>query len=251
MNKLIKSSLAISLVFSISLFSCSFPTRLDDPTLPKSNYIFDLGKGQKGGTLSFSLKPKAGFNTKANVSGTPSKSSANVDRYLVYLIKPAVGFASGGAYPDSGDPLNEVVSGGGPFTISNGGAASATVTFINVPPSNPDFYYIAVRAVDIGSVDIIKPNDGRGSPWGTTTQGITNRLAVSTSGVSVNASYQVSTTTNFAVNPNLQDGVGAGIETVVVSNPGAELAPVAGENFAYTYNRSPRKIHKYYFVQNF
>lgn len=238
MNKIIKASLTLSFIFSISLFSCSFPTRLDDPTLPKNSYIFDIGKGQKGATLSFSLKPKAGFDTKANVNGTPSKSSANVDRYLVYLIKPAVAFASGGAYPDGGDPLNELVTGGGPFTISNGGATSATVTFINVPPSNPDFYYIAVRAIDTGSVDLIKPNDGRGSAWGTTTQGITNRLAVSTSGVSVNASYQVSTTTNFAVNPNLQDGIGAGIETVVVSNPGAELSPVAGENFAYTYNIS-------------
>ena len=82
MNKIIKASLTLSFVFSISLFSCSFPTRLDDPTLPKNSYIFDIGKGQKGATLSFSLKPKAGFDTKANVNGTPSKCfSVAVKKY--------------------------------------------------------------------------------------------------------------------------------------------------------------------------
>jgi len=157
------------------------------------------------------------FSTKANTNGTPAKTSANIDHYVVYLIKDN----STTSYPLAGDPLNVANIVAGPFTIANSGASSRIVKFTNIQPLATGAYYVAVKAQDTSNVDIIKVNNGSGTAWtGTTSTTHAGKVAVSTgAGVTVSSTYVVSTNTPV-VNPNLLDAVGARIDANISSNSG-------------------------------
>jgi hypothetical protein len=181
---------------------------------------FDLGKGMKGSSFSVNIKfNRNNFSVKDNTNGTLPKTAADVNKYLVYLVKNT----STTGYPTTGsDPLGSTDYVAGPFEVLNSGAASKLFTFNNVASAGSSAYYAAVRAQDSAGDDIIKANTN----WGSSTTAVTNRLAVSSGeGIVVDSDLQVSSTTALSVSPQLEDGTGAGIETVITPNKGSAILP--------------------------
>lgn len=188
-----------------------------------NTFIADTKKVENGADFSVRIDFSS-FKTKANINGTPAKTSANVTKYLVYLVKNG----NTANYPLNGDPLTTPDLVAGPFTLTNSGS-SKTVTFSNVGSSGGQAYYAAIRAQDVGNNDLIKVNNGSGTAWGTETQKLANgsgKLAVSTgSGIIVDNLLAVSSTTAMTVTPQLADGIGATLEASVTPNDGSPTLP--------------------------
>jgi len=193
---------------------------------PETVYVAEVSEN-KGASLTFRIDtPNSGFATKANINGTVAKVAANVATYQVYLVKSTTTTA----YPLNGDPIGATDRVAGPFAIVNSGAASKLVRFTNVPISTPSAYYVAIRAQDSGSVDIIKTNNGSATAWTGTTAGApaNGKVAISTgAGIIVDNAYAVNSTTALAVSVNLLDAVGAEIEANVTPNAGGTPPPIA------------------------
>ncbi|RYY00613.1 hypothetical protein EON78_00660 [bacterium] len=147
------------------------------------------------------------FSTKANSNGTPAKTSANISKYIVYLISKT------GNYNSGGDPLADIVPGTSPTALTSGGLNN--VRFSGAPYSAKT-YYVAIKAQDSSGNDLIKPNND-GTPWTGTSEN--QAVAVSTTGATVDSSLVVSPTASLTINPKLIDGVGAKIEAgITVTN---------------------------------
>jgi uncharacterized protein (DUF2147 family) len=232
----IKSGLAALVV--MSLVSCTSPQnppvslssdkRIVNNNGISNNYIIDVGKGQKGASFSIEIKfseSSPAFKTAANANGTPAKTTADIQSYVVYLVKND----NTASYPLNGDPLGAADLVAGPFTITNSGAASRTVTFANVNTSGSNAYYAAVRAKDSGNNDLIKINNGSPTPWTGATAAANGQVAVSTgAGIIVDASLVVNTPTPLSVVPKLLDAVGAIIQTDVAPSSGSTFIPSVG-----------------------
>ncbi|MFN8576529.1 MAG: hypothetical protein U0354_06705 [Candidatus Sericytochromatia bacterium] len=182
----------------------------------KEAFIADIGvKG--GASFSVDIDLKEGkFQTKSS-NGSVAKTSADIQSLAVYLVRN-----SASTYPLNGDPIGtDRVA--GPFILNRNGAGPYTVTFTNVGSSSGSYYFSAVRAFSGTSgtgTELIKINNGNATAW-TGTTASTNRVAVSSSGVSVNSSLVVSTTTSLPVTINLEDAIGAIIDANVAPNSGS------------------------------
>jgi hypothetical protein len=182
----------------------------------KEVFIADIGvKG--GASFSVDIDLKEGqFQTKSS-NGSVAKTSADIQSLAVYLVR---NLAS--TYPLNGDPIgNDRVA--GPFILNRNGSGPYSVTFTNVGTSSGSYYFSAVRAFSGTSgtgTELIKANNGNATAW-TGTTALTNRLAVSSSGVSVNSSLAVSTTTSLPVTINLEDAIGAIIDANIAPNSGS------------------------------
>jgi sugar lactone lactonase YvrE len=226
MNKKIKKSAL--LLLSGFLLSCSYasnPGKVNSANTGKQSevadlyqenkqpdFIIDIGQNTRGATLSVNISNQEGFSVKANQSGKVQKTTGDIHHYLIYLIKDA----SNTGYPPGGDPLANIVSNGGPYTVNNFGTASRSINFINVGSSGSDYYFVAVRAQDAANNDLIEPGNKSGTNWAGTVQGI----AVSTTGVKVDTANQALPTPNLTVNPQLYSNAGATLLGDITINPG-------------------------------
>ncbi|RZK21791.1 MAG: hypothetical protein EOO43_10405, partial [Flavobacterium sp.] len=220
-------SVCVSLFLALTVISCS-QNNLSTASISSTEKVstFKVSDNQ-GAEINFKiasssvppLERGAGgvFSTKANTNGTPAKTAANIDHYVVYLIKDTT---ATGTYPLNGDPLNASNIVAGPFTISNDGAVLVKFTGVNYLETGA--YYVAVRAQDNSNNDLIRANNGSATAWTGTTAGATynSKVAVSSgNGVTVNNSYVVSTNT-LSVTVNLPDATGARIDTNITTNNG-------------------------------
>lgn len=226
----INLKLALPLLLTSITFSCSSVNPVNevyiDQVKQSSLSEFKISDKQ-GATISFNISTSSSsisqerglggeFSTKANANGIPAKNSANIDHYIVYLIKNT----GTGAYAGT-DPLNSSNIVAGPFTISNAGVANKTVRFANVQPVT-GAYYVAVRAQDNTNADLIKINNGSATAWTGTTAAtpFNGRVGVSTgNGVTVSNSYEVSSSSPD-VSLNLLNAVGARIDANIIPNSG-------------------------------
>ncbi|MFN4152173.1 MAG: hypothetical protein ACK4IX_14625, partial [Candidatus Sericytochromatia bacterium] len=188
----------LPLVLTAIISSCSFTNTVyidaneNNPIVIKAdfsgNYVAPVSN-KNGADIYFKIEPdKNTFTTKVNQNGSLAKLLTDVDHYLVYLIKND----STSFYPSGGDPFADKVV--GPFSISAAGLASKTVRFTNVPDSLGKAYYVAIRVQDASNNDLLKDNNGLVTPWGTTTQGITSKIAVSSGqGVTVDSAFKINT----------------------------------------------------------
>jgi hypothetical protein len=211
-------------------------------------YIADVGHGQKGASFSIEIQlpvSNSGFKTAAGSNGKAAKTAADIQNYIIYLVKNS----DTNSYPLNGDPLGSAdLVPNSTFTITNSGAATRTVTFTNVPDSNGNGYYVAVRARDVVGNDLIKPNNGSTTlSWTGTTATANGQVAVSTGkGVVVTPSLAVTNNTNtLSVVPNLADAIGATLQADVfpVNGSGAAIPALKGESIlgefranTYTFN---------------
>lgn len=190
--------------------------------------IIEVSKNQGANfTVNFNFNEGKPFTVKApppdNIDGIPAKTGADIKSIKVYLVESATGYASGG------DPIGDKIA-AGPFDLNRTGTSAYTVTFAKVPPNTATkSYYVAVRAFDnTGGTgnELIKDNNG-GTAW-TGTTALTPKVAVSTTGVSVNSSFVVNTTTAIPVTLNLLDAVGATLKSSVTPNAGSNTLPFSG-----------------------
>jgi hypothetical protein len=216
MKKINNVTILIGLLISNS---CSFPGTLNNSSSEKDSLIFNIGKDKTGSNFSVNINFRnSNFSTKANDNGIPPKTFNDVTKYQVYLIKNSVT----SAYPSNGDPLSTPDLVAGPLEVTNAGAASKHITFANVQSSGASAYYAAVRAQDGNGNDLLKENNN----WGPVTSSISNRLAISSgAGVIVNEYLQLSQAEPLAISAFLEDGQGAGIETVIAPNNGSGVLP--------------------------
>jgi hypothetical protein len=238
-NKSLLMAISALLIGSSVLSACSAnnPNTIakNNPVITNKvtskNQVIDIGKGQKGATISFklNLKDKNSFKTKDTT--TESGQSNEIDHFVVYLIENSEAVA--GEYPSDGNPIGDAVAGyESGFTM---GKDIDEVTFSNVPASSlgaaEDYYYfVAVRAVAANGEDIIKVNnDGQGTWTGTETTDppINARVAVSTGkGVKVDDGYKIvdgpasGIYDNLPVQINIDDAIGAKIGTNININDG-------------------------------
>jgi hypothetical protein len=186
--------------------------------------IIEVSKNQGASfNVTFDFNEGKPFTVKAppeNIDGVPAKTGTDIKSLKVYLVESATGYASGG------DPIGDKIA-AGPFDLDRTGTSAYTVTFSKVPPNtSTKSYYVAVRAFDnTGGTgnELIKDNNG-GTAW-TGTTASTPKVAVSTTGVSVNSSFVVSDPTAIPVTLNLLDAVGATLKSSVTPNAGSNSLP--------------------------
>ena len=208
-KKIISSStkIVVSLALAFSGYACDINHSNLEIT---QNQVISVSN-KKGASFSFVINEKS-FGTKATANSVnPPKINANISYYKVYLLKNATS-----PYLANSDPVTDSVY--GPFTISKTGV-SQTVTFNNVIDSAGGFYFAGVRAYDTSNNEIIKPN----TAW-TGAGSLLNRIAVSSIGLTVSALNVVSTTTPLSVTLNLDDGLGARIDTSIGFSPSGTLS---------------------------
>lgn len=192
----------LSLILLSTLTSCVSLNQADIINYNLSNNIESIKLSQqKGAEISFIIKSsKNTFNSKANADGYDFKKSSDIENYLVYLIKNS----STTGYPSGGDPFNDIA--GGPILIPNLGASTKQIRFSNIPISDGNAYYIAVRALGASNTDIVKDNNGSLTPWTGITKKTNPRIAVSSgNGVIVDSNYHVNSTDPLIVTLNLLD----------------------------------------------
>lgn len=227
----------------LSLLLLSFVTACTSPVVPNKaisetnnvsqknlqENVIEVSKNEGANfTVNFNFNEGKPFNVKApsvsNTDGVPAKTGTDIKSLKVYLVE-----GSSTGYGSGGDPIGDKIS-AGPFDLNRTGTSDYTVTFSKVPPNTATkSYYVAVRAFDtIGGTgnELIKDNNG-GTAW-TGTTASTPKVAVSGSGVSVDADFKVSTTTALSVTLNLLDAVGATLQSSVTPNPGSNTLPFTG-----------------------
>jgi sugar lactone lactonase YvrE len=219
-----KKSFFLTFILASLLSSCSFNTIYvesseSNPIELKAdfsgNYTIPVSN-RNGANIYFKIEPeKSNLSIKSNQDGIFAKSNTDVDHYLVYLIKNA----NTSNYPSGGDPLADKVV--GPFSISASGVSTKTVKFTNVPDSFGEAYYVAIRVKDSADNDLLKDNNDLLTPWGSITQGITPKVAVSSGqGVTVNSIFEINNTTSLSAFLRLMSAVGAKIEGQILNNNG-------------------------------
>lgn len=229
-EKIITAGLKALLLLFLS--GCNINSPLVNFNANSQNKIIDIGKGQKGGNISFKINFANGksFSTKATTtfSGDKVELVADIDHFIIYLIKNT----SANPYPFDGDPVGDAV-----FTDTVINKATRQVTFTNVPGSGAGkYYYVAVRAIDADGDDMIKVNNVTAAWTGTTaTVPPGGRVAVSTGGgVNVaDSTYAVSgnTAADLPVNINLDDAVGASIGSTLTIFDGSSTLPPFSVNY--------------------
>ncbi len=190
---------------NIDNFNSKTDKSLAQKTEPDSNYIIELSEKTKiktGKSLSFKINnnyPRNLFSIKANVRST---NFMMINSYQVYLIEDP----SSSGYPPGGDPLAPANIVAGPFIINLDGAKiSPYVRFNNIGTSGSNTFYIAVRAFsgeNASGAELLLPDNGSLTPWSGTTS-VTPRVAVSETGVSIDASTIPTPLTALNINLNL------------------------------------------------
>jgi hypothetical protein len=215
-KSIFKTYKCFSLFLLLNIAGCSpevIQVQKPKVMVQKPDYILDVGRTVKGASISLkviSRSPVDGYSTKAGSNGIPAKKASDVHHFVIYLCTDShpAGFTTGS------NPLSTVS--GGSFNVYNGGAATRTVMFSNVPASGTNYYYAVVQAQDVANNDLIKPNSGfLGSP----------RLAVSALGVKVNADMTLTDLNNLTVTAELDDATGASIEASLGYNSGSSIVP--------------------------
>jgi len=187
--------------------------------VPQNNNVFIANMSdKKGANIAVNFNFSNGFTTKASVNGTAAKTGADISKVDVYLVK-----LTSATDTDPLAPSNIIP--GSPINLTKTGT-NFSVLFKNVTgqPVGTN-YYVALRAYDTGTNDLIKINNG-GTAWtGTTATTGAGRVALS-NGVNVNATtLVVSSTTALTLTANLLDSVGAQIDTAVTANAGSSVLP--------------------------
>ena len=91
----------------------------------KDNSIYEAKVSDKAGasiyfTLNEPNKGGSGYQLKATQDGIAPKTAADIDHFVIYLIKNS----ASSSYPLNGDPLGTSDLVGGPFEVSYGGSGS-------------------------------------------------------------------------------------------------------------------------------
>ncbi|RYY00614.1 hypothetical protein EON78_00665 [bacterium] len=178
-------------------------------------FIAEVSK-EKGASFSINIDMKSGFNVKDNTNGIAEKTTANINKVDVYLLKLPSTFAAGGD-PLGASDVNVVKSFTGVNALSKTGN-NFTVTFQNVPGLANDQYWVGIIAKD-SSDNII--NKSPSTAWTGNTLTNAPALRLSSNGVGVDTTTLAVTNTNsLTLALPLLDAVGAKIEAGVSSTSG-------------------------------
>jgi len=187
------------------LLSCSFNMPINK---------IDIGKG--GATIPFNIIINKGFTTKDSTDGQMLKTVDDIYEYIVYLIKNN----SSDAYPLTGDPILDSITSEG-FNVRKN---SNEIVLSNVPTSDEQYYYIAVRAIDNNGKDLIKSNPS----WtGKAASLFKGKIAVSSSGVKVDSAYKIiAGPSTIQVTINLDDASGNSLQANITPKDGKNNLPM-------------------------
>lgn len=180
---------------------------------------YQIKIGDKGGEFLTKISFANGFNTKSS-AGTTSKSFPDVAKLDVYLAELSSAPVSG-----TDDPLVAGNIIGSQNNISGSGATSDfNLLFSNVPAnSGAKKYFVGVVAKDSSGNAIAKTP----SPaWTGTTVSLAPTVYFTLTGVSVNSSFQVSSTNDLSVFIPLTDIAGATADADVRINNGLPVPSV-------------------------
>lgn len=186
----------------------------------ENNYIFDIGKGKKGASFSTKIKFEEKLRIKSNINGSVAKLISDIYKVDAYLLELD-------SFPTTGsDPLSSIVNGGAILNIKRTGS-SFSIMFKNVPINNSGKkYFVGLVAKDLNG-NIISKNPTPDWTGTSTNKGlaITNSGGDGSGFVTVNSSYQLSSTLPLTASIALLDAVGAQIDsTATIVNGG--LPPI-------------------------
>ncbi|MEK7434772.1 MAG: hypothetical protein AABZ74_16685 [Cyanobacteriota bacterium] len=215
---------------------------MSQPKINTENLKYSVEKAEKGFisnaentyTINVSDKKGASFLTKINIldknfttksaSGGLIKTSKDISKFDIYLLELASAPSAGS------DPLGTANANVKASQIGVAKKSSSfNILFNNLPANNTgNSYFVAVVSKDSGNVVINKPPS---SAWGGNTLATLPNLSVTSSGVSINASLVVSTTTDLSLSLSLLDDAKASVDSdITIINGNSASIPAVTAN---------------------